>query len=228
MPAPLHTTLTTINAFAGLSPAALDTLSATATESRFRPGTQVITKGESPGALMLLVAGRLKVTATSTDGRELTFRIVEPVEIVGEVALLDGQPRTADVVALNTSTVLLLPRAAVLAALERHPDFALGMIRLLCTRLRETSLGLESIATQRVPARLAAILLRLAAEYGRPASDGGILLPMRLSQSDLSTMIAATREAVNKQLAQWREAGVLRIKTGQIVLLRPEALRQPD
>jgi CRP-like cAMP-binding protein len=90
--------------------------------------------------------------------------------------------------------------------------------------LRDTSAGLEQLATQRVPARLAALLLRLAAEYGRPQPEGAVLLPMRLSQTELSMLIASTREAVNKQLATWREAGLLDMKAGHIVIRRPAAL----
>lgn len=225
----LRAAFAAIPALATLTPETLLDLHAAATEQRHPPGAQVIAKGEDPGPLMLLVSGRLKVTAAALDGRSITFRIVEPVDIVGEIAVLDGRPRTADVVALNTSLLFLLPRDAILAALRKHPDFAMGMIRVLCGRLRDTSNGLEGMALLRVPERLGALMLRLAADYGRPARDGhGITLPMRLSQSDLSTLIAATREAVNKQLRIWRDTGVLDIKAGQIVLLRPEALLPPD
>ena len=195
---------------------------------RYAAGAPVLARSEAAQALVVLVSGRLRVSAVSFEGRSVTFRIVEPIDIVGEIGVLDGQARSADVTAVTESAALLLPREACLATLRRCPEFAMGMIRLLCARLRDTSAGLERIATQRVSARLAHLLLRLAADYGRALPGGGVLVPMRLSQSELSMQVAATREAVNKQLRAWREEGVLGMQSGQIVLLKLEMLRSQD
>jgi CRP-like cAMP-binding protein len=173
---------------------------------------------------MVLVAGRLRVSSASAEGRAIAFRVVEPVEVVGEIAALDGGARTADVVAVEDSTVHRVPRAAWMAAMKAQPELALATIRLVCRRLRDTSADLERVATQRVPARLAALLLKLAGDYGRPQPDGAVLLPMRLSQTELSMLIASTREAVNKQFAAWREAGLIDVRAGHIVIRRPGAL----
>jgi CRP-like cAMP-binding protein len=195
-----------------------------AREIRVAAGQAVMRKGDPADAIMVLLQGRLRVSAVSVDGRAITFRLVEPVEMVGEIGVLDGRPRTADVAAVVASRLLVLRRESCVDAIAAHPAIAQAMLQLMCMRLRETSDGLERVATQRLPARIAQLLLRLAAEYGRPTPGGGVKLPMRLSQSEIGTLVAATREAVNKQLRLWRDDGLLTIESGHVVLLRPALL----
>jgi CRP-like cAMP-binding protein len=216
--------LRAIPEYAELGDDAVSALHAAATESRIAAGAQLIVRADPADSLMILVAGRLRVSAASAEGRAIAFRVVEPVEVVGEIAALDGGARTADVTAVQDSTVHRVPRTAWMAAMKAQPDLAIATIRLVCRRLRDTSADLERVATQRVPARLAALLLKLAGDYGRLLPDGAVLLPMRLSQTEISMLIASTREAVNKQFATWKEAGLLTVKAGHIVIRRPAAL----
>ena len=190
------------------------------------PGQEIIRHGDPAGDLIILVEGRLRVSVVSLSGRELIFRLVDPVQPVGEVAALDGGLRTANVVAATHCLMLVLPRLHCLRMIGAHPALAMAMLSLLCARLRETSLGLERAAIQRLPSRMAHLLLKLADEYGRPGPDGSVILPMRLSQGEMASLVAATREAVNKQLADWREAGVLGIERGHFLIHRPGALAE--
>jgi len=224
MTSAVPTALLAMPAFAGLKPASLDALARGSREIRLAAGHDVMRKGDPADCIMLLLAGRLRVSAVSIDGRAVTFRLVEPVEMVGEIGVLDGRPRTADVTTVIASRLLILTREACLGAITTHPDVAQAMVHLLCMRLRDTTDGFERVATQRLPARIAQLLLRLATAYGRPTPDGGVLLPMRLSQTEIGTLVAATREAVNKQLRLWRDEGLLTVTAGQVVLLQPERL----
>lgn len=221
---PFAAPLLSIPAFATLGSVEVAALLRGAREARLPAGVQVMRKGEPADSLMVLLEGRLRVSAVSLEGRALTFRLVEPVEVVGEIAALDGLPRSADVATVTPVRLLVIPRDACLAAVRAYPGVAEAMLVLLCTRLRETTNGLERLAMQRLPARMAHLLLRLATDYGRPAPRGGVALPMRLSQAEIGTLVNATREAVNKQLSQWREEAVLEMRGGHIVLTRPEAL----
>ena len=209
--------------FAAVGEAAIVALLHGAREEKIAAGGAIMRRGEPADSLCVLLDGRLRVSVTSAEGREHAFRLVEPPGIVGEVGVIDRGPRTADVVAAVPSRLVRIPSRACLAAIRNHPDLAEAMMRLLCERIRDTSRGSESLATERLESRLARFLLRLAHEYGRPHGTG-LLLPMRLSQGDIGTMVAATREAVNKQLRQWREAGIIGVDTGQIVLLAPTSL----
>jgi CRP-like cAMP-binding protein len=186
-------------------------------------GGQLMRQGEPAGPLLILLEGRLRVSVISLAGRELTFRMIAPVQPVGEVAMLDGRPRTADVLAVSTCRLLLLPRDHCQAMMARHPSLGQALIGVLCERLRDTSLGLERVATQRLASRMAHLFLKLAHDYGRQRADG-ILVPMRLSQGEIAAMVAGTREAVNKQLAEWRQGGMLAMDRGQLVIQNAAAL----
>jgi CRP/FNR family cyclic AMP-dependent transcriptional regulator len=217
-------TLLTIPGFAELTPIEAAALLQGAREMRVPAGKQIMGKGEPASTMVVLLAGRLRVSVASLLGRELTFRLVEPVDVVGEIAMLDGNARTADVATAAASRLLVIRRDACLTAIRDHPAVALAMLRLLCARLRETSAAFERLVMQRLSARMAHLLLRLAAEYGQPGPERGVVLPMRMSQSEIGSLVAATREAVNKQLRLWRDEEVLDLSADRIVLYRPEAL----
>jgi CRP-like cAMP-binding protein len=99
------------------------------------------------------------------------------------------------------------------------------MLAILCDRLRKTSVALEDIALFDLPVRLARVLLNLGADYGRPTATG-LRIDLKLSQKDLSNLVAATRESINKQLRAWREAGLVQLDGGYLVLPRPAGLRR--
>ncbi len=201
--------------FAGLGSAAAAALQEGAREALVPAGRSVIRRGDAADRMALLLEGQLRVGATSADGKAMTFRVVQPVELVGEIAVLDGGPRTADVEALTHCRLLLLSGDAVRRAVALHPQVAAAFVQVLCARLRETSAGMEGLATQRLPERLEGLLRRLARER---AADGALLLP-RLSQTELAALAGATREAVNKQLSTWREEGVVAVRGGRLALL---------
>jgi CRP/FNR family cyclic AMP-dependent transcriptional regulator len=193
------------------------------TERHFNKGEPLLERGRAGSNMMILVSGRARVTATSAEGKEVTLLILEPGMTLGELALLDGKPRSADVVAMSACLVLLVERRDFLPLLAQNSDLALRLMGILCDRLRTTSLTLEEVALTDIPSRLASLLLKLSTRYG--LDDGhGRRIQLRLSQADLSSLIAATRESVNKQLRSWREKGILTEEDGHIVLSRPDAL----
>jgi CRP/FNR family cyclic AMP-dependent transcriptional regulator len=169
--------------------------------------------------------GRVRISAVSTDGREVTLNVISPGEIFGEIALLDAKPRSADATAIEETTILVVERRQFLPFLRQNDDLYLRLLAVLCDRLRRTSLALEGIALFDLPARLARLLLKLAEDYGRPC-DGGTRIDMKLSQRDISTLVASSRESVNKQLRVWREDGVVAFDAGYLVLCRPVDLQE--
>lgn len=210
--------------FAQLDPAEMDGLVSLVSERRIRRDEAVIRRGETGGSLMVLVQGRLRAGSISADGREVVMSLFEPGQVFGEVALLDGKPRSLDVTAVVDSTVLVLERRDFLPFLRAHPDLMLRLMVLLCERLRRASLALEDAALADLPVRLGRLLLRLAEDYGTPHGQG-VRLRVRMSQKDMSAQVAATRESVNRQLRHWRDEGLVDAADGQLVLPRPAALR---
>lgn len=212
--------------FRSMRPAEIDEILGFATERRFPRGTTVMARGDPGSSMMAVLAGRLRVSSVSADGREITLNVIGPGELVGEFALLDGKPRSNDVIAVEDTTVMVIERQHFMPFLLRHETLVERLLVVLCDKLRRTSLALEEIALFDVPARLARLLVKLAADYGRPVSEGeGVRIDLKLSQRDLSTLVASTRESVNKQLRVWRKEGAIDQRDGYLIVRKPDALQ---
>jgi CRP/FNR family transcriptional regulator, cyclic AMP receptor protein len=215
--------------FQAMQPTELDEILKLASERRYPRGAMIVQKGDRGDAMMAVLQGRVRVSAVSADGKEITLNVINRGEIFGEIALLDGKPRSADVTAQEDTTLLIVERRHFVPFLRRNEDLYLRLLAVLCERLRRTSLALEEIALFDLPVRLARLVLKLAADYGRPGPEG-MRIDVKLSQRDISTLVASSRESVNKQLAAWRAAGVLELDGGYIILRRPAELKRlvPD
>jgi CRP/FNR family transcriptional regulator, cyclic AMP receptor protein len=210
--------------FAGVPTFELDQIAAYSAERRFTPGERLVRRDEPGTSMMILIQGRLRVGATSAEGRELTLSLLGPGSVLGEMSVLDGKPRSADVVAISSGLVLVLERGVVLPFLRSRPELLLRLLQILCDRLRQADAALESLALASLAVRLARTLLILAAEHGT-LEPGGTLIRLQMSQGDLATLVGATREGVNRQLRRWREEGVTGERDGHLVLVKLDALR---
>jgi CRP/FNR family cyclic AMP-dependent transcriptional regulator len=201
---------------------ALDDLVKFSTVARFDAHRPIFDKGDPGDCLYGVLSGRVRIYSTSAEGDEILLNVMEPGELFGEVALLDGSTRTASAAAMEPSELLKIHRDHFLPYLMANPDLILRMLSLLCQRLRWTSSMIEDAAFLAFPARLAKRLLILAEHYRGP-EDRDITVP--LSQHDLGNMVGAGREAINKQLSLWRSAGIVDTGRGAIVIRNCEALR---
>jgi CRP/FNR family transcriptional regulator, cyclic AMP receptor protein len=211
--------------FDAMQPEELDDILKFASERRVRRGQMIFQRGDEGSSLMAVLRGRVRISSVSGDGKEVTLNVINPGEIFGEIALLDGQPRSADATATEDTVLLVVERRNFIPFLRRNDDLYLRLLSVLCARLRRTSTALEEIALFDLPVRLARVLLKLAADYGRPGANG-TRIDLKLSQRDLSNLVASSRESVNKQLRAWREAGVLDLEEGLIILRRPADLQR--
>ena len=158
--------------------------------------------------MMAVLRGRVRISTVSADGKELTVNVINPGGIFGELALLDAKPRSNDCSAAEDAVLLVVERRHFVPFLMQNHDLALRLLAVLCDKLRRTSMALEQIALFDLPERLARVLLKLAEDYGR-ATSAGTRIDLRLSQRDLSNLVASSRESVNKQLRIWREEGII-------------------
>lgn len=209
--------------FQAMQPGELDEILGFAVDRRVHRGQVIFQKGDSGSSMMAVLRGRVRISAVSADGKEITLNVINPGEVFGEIAVLDGKPRSADATATEETHLLVVERRQFLPFLTRNQDLALRLLAVLCERLRQTSMALEQIALLDLPARLALVLLKLVGSYGRPVT-GGTRIELKLSQRDLSTLVASSRESVNKQLGAWREDGVIGMADGFIVLRRRDEL----
>ncbi len=220
-----RTALLTSPLFQAMKPAELDEILKFASERRYRRGQMILQRGDEGSSLMAVLRGRVRISFFSGDGKEVTLNVIEPGEIFGEMALLDGLPRSADATAVAETLLLIVERRHFLPFLRQNDDLYLRLLAVLCDRLRQTSMALEDLALFDLPVRLARILLKLAEDYGRPGT-AGTRIDLKISQRDLSNLVASSRESVNKQLRQWRESGAVVIEGGLIVLRQPAELKR--
>lgn len=211
--------------FDALPREALDNILLQATEKSVRRGQTVFQKGDEGSYMVAVLSGRIRISATSPEGREVTLNMIDAGEVFGELALLDGKPRSADATALEDSNLMVVERRHFLPHLIASNDLALRVIDVLCERLRDTSETLGSLAMLDLPGRLARKLLNLAAEYGTSA-NGRIRLEIRLSHTDLGRFVGCSRESVNKQMRAWEEEGIVAREGGRIAVCKPSVLRR--
>ncbi len=209
--------------FQALRPEEVDEVLRLAVDRRVPRGQVIFQKGGEGNSLMAVLRGRVRISSVSAEGREVMLNVINPGEVFGEIALLDGQPRSADATAIETTDLLIVERPLFFSFLESNRDIYPRLLSVLCARLRQTSSALEDLALFSLPTRLARVLLNLARDYGRPMARG-TRIEFRLSQRDLSTLVGASRETVNKQIGQWRETGVLDLDGGSLVVVRADAL----
>ncbi len=210
--------------FGALEEEELDRLLGYGRRLRHPAGRVIFQKGDPGDSLMVVLSGRIKIGSFSADGREAVLSFIEPYRSFGEVALLDGKPRSADATAVTDVELFVLHRADMMGFIERHPGIALRIIGMLCAKLRRATEMVEDHVLLQMEARIARALLRLATDYGRPC-DEGVRIELRLSQRELGGIVGLARENVNRQLAAWRARGLLSITRGTITLHHPEALR---
>lgn len=202
-----------------LAPNELQALLAHATVRRFSAGQRVFGKGEPGCTMMAVLAGRVKICSPSLEGKEVVLRVVNPGEIFGEVAILDGQERLADAVAMGNTQLVVIDRRHIIPVLRAHPDMSLRLMTVLCDRLRRTTAQVEDAIFLDAPARLAKQLLALARLYGVATPDG-LRIELKLSQSQIGSMVGTSRESINKQLRDWTKDGIIRVEDGLITIRR--------
>lgn len=184
---------------------------------RYAAGETIFRKGDAGLAMMVVGEGRVRICSTSLDGRSVTLNLIEPGEIFGELALLDGGARSADAVAMERCLLHVLDRRDFLPLLQAHPEIAVRLLTVLSGRLRRTSGLVEDLIFLEQPVRLAKALLWLARRYGRGV-PGGLAIELRLSQGELATFVGMRRESLNRQLAAWRADGLLELRSGRITI----------
>lgn len=196
--------------FAGLDEGALATLAARLRRRKLPPGTPIVYKGDPAGALYLIASGRVKVHQATAGGDEVILDVKGPGDFFGEMSLLDGQPRSADVSTLQATELLLLEGEALHQTIEEQPAVAWTLLRILSQRVREMDDRAEMLMTRDVAGRVADQLLRLAKSQGSLLPDGkSIRIDVSLTQSDIAALIGATRERVSRALTAFRKSGAI-------------------
>jgi CRP/FNR family cyclic AMP-dependent transcriptional regulator len=207
-----------VSLFADVPEPDLAALAAGLRRRKYARGQIIFTQGDPGAHLCVVEEGRVRIVVASEDGKELVIRMLGPGDFFGELALLDGEPRSADAVAHEACTLLLLAREQFLRFLETRPHVSAVLLAALSRKLRTTTQQAQDVAFLDVPTRLARALLNVASADEQPTC--------RLTQSDLAGLVGATRESVNKWLGQFERRGLLSRRRGAITLLNRAALQR--
>ena len=206
--------------FRDLPPAVIEHLGSYMKTRRVARGTTIFAKGDPGSGLMGVLAGAVKVSVASADGKDIVLNVFREGDIFGEIALLDGRPRTADATAMSDCELIVIERRDFVPFLSSQPDVMLKFIEILCSRLRRTSEQVQDITFLNLPTRLAKTLLQLT------GGVQGSAMPSKASitQREISQMIGMSRESTNKQLRAWAKRGWIRLERGGVGVLAADKL----
>jgi CRP/FNR family transcriptional regulator, cyclic AMP receptor protein len=212
--------------FGALATAEQRALLATARPCHYEREETIFMQGE-PGDWMLLIdSGSVEISITAADGRKSVLNQLEAGSIVGEIALLDRQGRSANAVATTPVTGTRVSRHAVLEFLSKHNDACLAIIETLCARVRNASDMFETRALTSASARLARCLLRFAGKWGTAGKHHSVLIDQPISQTLLGEFAGIARENVNRYIQSWSQDGVLLYKKNGITILDMQRLKE--
>lgn len=218
--------LSKIGLFEQLAAEEINLLLEVTTSRRIAAKEVLCRKGDAGSQLYGVLSGRLKVMAAGRDGKELVFAVMGPGDVIGEIAVVDSEPRSATVVALEKSELLSLHRRDLLPFLEHHPNAAIALAGVLAKRVRRLSSYAEDSFFLPLSSRMAKTLLLLA-RSDREARQGlAVSTEIRLAQQDLADMLGTTRESVNKQLRTWAGEGIVELFRGRLRILDFDSLEQ--
>ena len=221
----LRAILTQMPLFAGLSDEQLDALAVFLRRRAYRKGTVVVSEGEAGSSMYFIEEGQIKLTILSPEGKEVVLQLLGPGGFFGELALLDGEPRSATAVVQSHAKLAALEREHLLQFLERHPRAAASLLAAMSRRLRRTTDTVHDAALLDGPTRLAKTLLQLNDAASRSGPDGAISAP-RLTQEELAEMVGGTRESINRWLGILARENLVRRRRGRVEILNPEGLRR--
>jgi CRP-like cAMP-binding protein len=211
--------------FRELDDEAASALRASMAEVRLARGDVLFREGDTGDRVYVVIDGKVKLGRTSSDGRENLLAILGPGQMFGELSLFDPGPRSATVTAVTDTVLLSLANEDMLTWLTGRPEVARGLLLQLGQRLRRSNDTLADLVFSDVPGRVAKALLDLSTRFGVP-SEEGVRVVHDLTQEELAQLVGASRETVNKALADFAGRGWLRLEQRSVVILDLERLRR--
>lgn len=208
--------------FRDLPDTVIDKLARLAVRRSVGRGTRIFAQGDPGDALLGLISGQVRISTNTPGGKEAFLNILESGDSFGEIAVLDGRPRTASAEAISDTELFVIRRIDLLALIEAEPKLAIQLLDLLCQRLRWTSELVEEAAFLPASARLAQWLLKLTDEHGT-VTDAAVTL--RISQAELATFLSVSRQIVNQYLQEWRRREWISLSRGKIIIRDRAGLR---
>jgi len=209
--------------FQGVEPHAAEALAQALEPAEFPRGHVIFAEGEPGDRLYIVGTGKVKIGRKSPDGRENLLMVAGPSDMFGELSIFDPGPRTSSATAVTEVRTFTMDRAALREWIGKRPEIAEQLLRVLARRLRRTNNMLADLIFTDVPGRVAKSLLQLARQFG--SQESGLLrVTHDLTQEEIAQLVGASRETVNKALADFAQRGWLRLEGKSVLILEPERL----
>lgn len=215
--------LACIPCFSNLDTAHLQVLARSLGAQSFERGEAIFHQGSPGNVLYIIVTGQVRIYTISEAGQELSVTIFRAGDFFGELALLDGQPRSASAVAMGRTSALLLHRSAFLHAVHDYPPIAVAILEAMAQRLRQSTSHADLLGTSSAIQRVARQILALASRYGQREGDV-THIDLRLTQDDLASLVGTTRETANRALANLRDQGLIQMARARVSVLDTRGL----
>jgi CRP-like cAMP-binding protein len=212
-----------IELFKNLSEEELKELEPYLVATTFKKKEEIFAEGDQPEWFYIVSKGKIKITKLSHEGKEIILELISPTDIFGGVAVLRNFPYPANAVAMEESEVLKISRKNLMRLVDRFPNLMYCMALQLGDRMKSSYDSLKNIALERVEARIAALLLKLANKVGIETRDG-VAIDMRLTKQDVADMVGTTVETSIRTFSKFRKQGLLSDKDGKIVIKDREGL----
>jgi CRP-like cAMP-binding protein len=209
--------------FLALDPEGAAALRASLTERAVAKGEIIFQEGEPGDRLYVILEGKVKLGRSSNDGRESLLAILGPGEMFGELSLFDPGPRTSTAAALTDAVILALSNEQLRPWLAGRPEVAAAHLQALARRLRRTNEAMADLVFSDVPGRVAKALMDLGEKFGEITAEG-LMVTHDMTQEELAQLVGASRETVNKALADFAQRGWIRLESRQVMILDVERL----
>ncbi len=211
--------------FSELPMETIESIAKVGTRRTYKKDNLILMEEDSGGALFVIVYGKVKVSRSSGDGKEVILSILGESDFFGEMALLDGQSRSANVVALEDSELFIIRREDFLNLLKQHPEVAISLLQELTQRLRTADMKIKSLTLKDAEGKVATVILQIADDIGK-IKQGVVEIEKLPLQQDLASMAGTSRETISRTLHSFAKKGLVEIEGSKLRILNYEKFKE--
>lgn len=211
--------------FADLPTETIETIAKVGTRRSYKKDSVVLLEEEAGSALFVIIDGKVKVARTSGDGKEVILSILGESDFFGEMAILDGQTRSANVIALEDSELFIIRRDDFLDLLKKHPEVSISLLQELTQRLRQADMKIKSLTLKDAEGKVATVLLQIADDLGT-IKQGKVVIEKLPLQQDLANMAGTSRETISRTLHAFAKKGLVEIEGSTLRIVNYEKFKE--